>query len=155
VSETVPPAERVGACPSVGICGELLPGVALVGAVCDLAWSRTWPEVFSWYAGVEGNLVYFPSSPSLTLAGRQSERGPDGCLEIKSAPKRWPRQHYPRKPSLMCRLCTESARAPLRSRIPPGKAAPTYHSNQLRHLKEMVQSARQEVRVQGGGTESP
>ncbi len=85
VSETVPPAERVGACHSDGICGELLPDVALVGAVCDFVWSRTWPEVLSWYAGVEGNLVYFPSSPSLTLAGRQSERGPDGCLEIKSA----------------------------------------------------------------------
>ena len=85
VSETVPPAERVGACHSVGICGELLPDVALVGAVCDLAWSRTWPEVFSWYAGVEGNLVYLPSSPSLTLVGRQSENDPDDCLRIRSS----------------------------------------------------------------------
>jgi hypothetical protein len=101
---------------------------------CDLAWSRTLPKVLSEHAGVEGNLVYFPSSPSLTLVGRQSEHGLDDCLdsETKSAPKRWPLQHYPRKPTLMCRLCTESARAPLRSRIPPGKAAPTYHSNRLR-----------------------
>ena len=132
VSETVPPAERVGACHSVGICGELLPDVALVGAVCDLAWSRTLPKVLLEHAGVEGNLVYFPSSPSLTLVGRQSENDPADYLGIKSAPKRWPRQHYPRKPSTMCRLCTESARAPRRSRIPPGKAAPMYPPNRLR-----------------------
>ncbi len=49
VSETAPPAERVGVCQSDMICDELLPDVAqaLVGAVCDLAWSRTSPKVLS------------------------------------------------------------------------------------------------------------
>ena len=57
VSEAVPQAERAGLCRSGVICGELLPGVALVGAVCDLAWSRISLEVLSWYAGVGGDLV--------------------------------------------------------------------------------------------------
>ena len=46
VSEAVPQAERAEVCQS-GVCGELLPGVALVGAVCDLAWSRISLEVLS------------------------------------------------------------------------------------------------------------
>ena len=59
VSEAVPQAERAEVCQSGVICGELLPGVALVGAVCALAWSRISPdsEVLSWYAGVGGDLV--------------------------------------------------------------------------------------------------
>ncbi len=85
-SESAPPAERVVAWHSAGICGELLPHVALVGAVCDLAWSRTSPRVLSSHVGVEGNLVDFPSSPSQTPVRRQSEHGPYGCLRIKSAP---------------------------------------------------------------------
>jgi hypothetical protein len=80
VSGTVPPAERIGACHSDGICGELSPDVALVGAVCDLAWLSTLPKVLLEHAGVEGNLVGLPSSPSLTLVGRQSENDPDDYL---------------------------------------------------------------------------
>ena len=59
VSEAVPQAERAEVCQSQSgvTCGELLPGVALVGAVCALAWSRISPEVLSWYAGVGGDLV--------------------------------------------------------------------------------------------------
>ena len=73
MSEAVPQAERaeVLVCQSGVICGELLPGVALVGAVCDLAWSRTSSEVLAWNAGVGGDLVDFPSSPLLTLVGRR------------------------------------------------------------------------------------
>ena len=56
VSEAVPQAERAE-CRTGVICDELLPGVALVGAVCDLAWSRISLEVLSWYAGVGGDLV--------------------------------------------------------------------------------------------------
>ena len=45
VSDTVPPAEQDEVRPPDEICGEILPDVALVGAVCDLAWSKTSPEV--------------------------------------------------------------------------------------------------------------
>ncbi len=79
---------RVEARCSDGICGELSPDGALVGAVCDLAWLRTLPKVLLEHAVVEGNLVYLPSSPSLPLVGRQSENGPYDCLGITSAPKR-------------------------------------------------------------------
>ena len=73
VSEVVPQAERAPVCQPGVIYGELLPGVALVGAVCDLAWSRTSSEVLSWNAGVGGDLqvVDFSSSPLLTLVGRR------------------------------------------------------------------------------------
>ena len=57
MSEAVTQAERAEVCQSGVICGELLPGVALVGAVCALVWSRISPEVLSWYAGVGGDLV--------------------------------------------------------------------------------------------------
>ena len=82
LSETVPQAERVGVSRPNQICGELVLGVNLVGAVCDLAWSKTWPVVFSWYADAEGSLVYFPSNPSLTQFGRQSEHVPDSQTVI-------------------------------------------------------------------------
>ena len=71
VSEVVPQAERAQVCQPGVIYGELLPGVALVGAVCDLAWSRTSSEVLSGNAGVGGDLVDFSSSPLLMLVGRR------------------------------------------------------------------------------------
>ena len=63
-------AERGEVRPYGEIYGELLPDVALVDAIGDLAWSRTSLEVLSWYAGVRGNLADFPNSPALTPVGR-------------------------------------------------------------------------------------
>ena len=71
MSKVVPQAERAQVCQPGVIYGELLPGVALVGAVCDLAWSRTSSEVLSGNAGVGGDLVDFSSSPLLMLVGRR------------------------------------------------------------------------------------
>ena len=61
VSRTVPPAERVGVRQSDEIWGEILPDVALVGAVCDLVWSNTSPEMFSWYAAVSYTHLTLPT----------------------------------------------------------------------------------------------
>ena len=71
MSKVVPQAERAQVCQPGVIYGELLPGVVLVGAVCDLAWSRTSSEVLSGNAGVGGDLVDFSSSPLLMLVGRR------------------------------------------------------------------------------------
>jgi hypothetical protein len=67
----------------------------------------------------------------MTPFGRQSKRGQADRPVIRSAPTRLLRQHFPRKPSLTGKWCSESSRVPLRSRMPSGKAAPTYRPSRL------------------------